>query len=83
MAADPNSIRLRGASYELLPREAKRRGVEPDALADDLLYADLGGKSGDLETALAGLGDLRTTLPEVDGVALAREARIEAERRSA
>jgi hypothetical protein len=31
--------------------------------------------AGDLESALTGLAELRTRLPDIDGVALAREAR--------
>jgi hypothetical protein len=83
MAANPRSIRLPGASYELLLREAKRRGVDPDALADALLRADLGAQTRDLESALTGLADLRTALRQVDGLVLAREAREDLERRSA
>jgi hypothetical protein len=83
MATHPGTIRLGEDSYELLLREARRRGVEPDELADELLRADLGGTRGDLEEALSALADLRATLPEIDGVALTREARAELENRSA
>jgi hypothetical protein len=38
---------------------------------------------GDLESALAGLAALRSTLGKVDGLALAREARTELEQRGA
>jgi hypothetical protein len=38
---------------------------------------------GHLEAALAGLAELRAGLPEIDGVALAREARRELEERDA
>ncbi len=69
------------ASYDLLLQEASRRGVEPDALADELVRADLGVNAGDLESALAGLSELRTRLPDIDGMVLAREARTELERR--
>ncbi len=69
------------ASYDLLLQEASRRGVEPDALADELVRADLGAGAGDLESALAGLVELRARLPDIDGVMLAREARTELERR--
>ena len=83
MAVRPRKIRLPEASYELLVREAERRGVEPDVLADELLRADLGAESGDLEGSLLALSEMRETLPEIDGVALAREARADLERRSA
>jgi hypothetical protein len=83
MATRARSIRLPEASYELLLSEARRRGIEPDALADELLRADLGDKPGDLQGALTGLADVRAGLPELDGVALARGARVELERRSA
>jgi hypothetical protein len=65
----------------LLLQEASRRGVEPDALADELVRADLGASTSDLESALAGLAELRMRLPDIDGLVLAREARTELERR--
>jgi hypothetical protein len=77
------AIHLPQASYDLLRREANRRGVQPDALADELVRADLGQGNGDLDRALAGLAELRERLPPIDGVALAREARAELERRGA
>lgn len=77
------AIHLPQASYELLRREASRRGVQPDALADELVRADLGQRHGDLESALAGLAELRERLPPIDGVALAHHARAELERRGA
>jgi hypothetical protein len=67
----------------MLLQEANRRGVEPDALADELVRTDLGASTGDLQGALAGRAELRTRLPNVDGVALAREARTELEHRGA
>lgn len=78
------TVRLTPASYDLLEQEARRRGTDPDALADELLRSDLAAPApGDLETALAGLAKLRAGLPEIDGVALAREARRELEERDA
>jgi hypothetical protein len=71
------------SSYELLQQEASRRGVEPDALADELLRSDLGASTGDMQRTLAGLAELRTRLPDIDGIALAREARSELEHRGA
>ncbi|HYM45934.1 MAG TPA: hypothetical protein VES65_07205 [Solirubrobacteraceae bacterium] len=49
----------------------------------ELVRADFGATAGDLESALAGLADLRAKLPEIDGVILAREARAELEHRGA
>ncbi len=83
MATSERTIRLPQASYDLLLQEANRRGVEPDALADELVRTDLGASTGDLQGALAGLAQLRTKLPNIDGVALARQARTELEHRSA
>ena len=77
------AIHLQQASYDLLQREASRRGVQPDALADELVRTDLAGERGDLQSALAGLAQLRRRLPRIDGVALAHDARAELERRGA
>jgi len=83
MATRPGTIRLTRNSYELLEQEARRCGTEPDALAEELLRADLSSSAGDnLEVALARSDELRSRLPEIDGVALAREARQELEDRS-
>lgn len=82
MATSQRTITLPEASYALLAAEAQRRGVQPDALADELVRADLGaGGTEDLEAALKGLAQLREQLPEIDGVVLARDARAELERR--
>lgn len=83
MATRERTIRLPQASYDLLLQEANRRGVEPDALADELVRTDLGASAGDLQGALEGLAELRLQLPNIDGVALAREARTELEHRGA
>jgi hypothetical protein len=81
MATRARRIRLTPASYELLEQEARRRGTEPDALADELLRADLGGSPDELDASLTGLAELRTRVGDVDGVALARDARRELEDR--
>ena len=82
MATHDRTVRLTPMSYELLEQEARRRGTEPDVLAEELLRADLGnGSSEDLEVALARADELRSRLPEIDGVALAREARGELDNR--
>lgn len=84
MATRPRAVRLQATSYDLLQREARRRGMDPDALADELVRARLGGGSnGDLDSALAGLAELRAGLSDIDGVALAREARRDLEQRGA
>ena len=84
VATRARTIRLTPTSYDLLEQEARRRGTDPDALADELLRSDLAAAApGDLEAALAGLAELRAGLPEIDGVALAREARRELEERGA
>lgn len=85
MAAHPRVIRLADDAYELLRREAERRGVDPDALAERLLRADLAATRGwdDLDQTLAVLADLRGRLPEIDGLELARQARADLEARSA
>jgi hypothetical protein len=77
------TVRLQASSYELLQREATRRGIDPDALADELVRAKLGVANGNLEAALGGLAELRAGLPDIDGVALAREARCDLEQRGA
>jgi len=84
VATRARTIRLSPTSYDLLEQEARRRGTDPDALADELLRSDLAAVvPGDLEVALAALAELRAGLPEIDGVALAREARRELEERDA
>lgn len=82
MAMRERVVHLPQASYDLLLQEANRRGVDPDALADELLRTDLRASAGDLQSALAGLAGLRTRLPDIDGVTLARAARAELELRS-
>ena len=81
MATSERTIRLPQASYDLLLQEANRRGVEPDALADELVRTDLEASTSDLQSALVGLAKLRAELPDIDGVTLAREARTELEHR--
>jgi hypothetical protein len=82
MAARGHTIRLQPDAYELLAREATRRGLEPDALADELLRTDLSAApEADLEEVLAGLADVRAGLPPIDAVALVREGRRELEAR--
>jgi hypothetical protein len=76
------TIHLPESSYALLSAEAQRRGLDPDALADELVRADLATHDEqDLETTLKGLADFRAKLPEIDGIVLARDARAQLERR--
>lgn len=78
-----HTITLAEDAYALLAREAQRRGIDPDALAGELLRADLAPAQGELESALSGLAGLRDRLGEIDGLALARDARGELDRRVA
>lgn len=81
MAAEPYTIRVGEQAFELLEREARRRGVGPDELADELLRTDLSGAPVERTAALAALADLRATLPALDAVAFARAARDELDAR--
>jgi hypothetical protein len=77
------TIHLPESSYALLSAEAQRRGVDPDALADELVRADLAAHGEqDLETTLKSLAEFRARLPEIDGIVLARDARAQLEQRS-
>jgi hypothetical protein len=76
------TIHLPESSYALLSAEAQRRGLDPDALADELVRADLAaGSEQDLEAALKNLAEFRARLPEIDGIVLARDARAQLEQR--
>jgi len=84
MATRDRTVRLTPTSYSLLEQEARRRGTEPDTLAEELLRADLeNGASEDLDAVLARSDELRARLPEIDGIALARYARRELDDRDA
>jgi hypothetical protein len=76
MATRDRTIKLAQDAYELLSREAARRGVEPDELAESLLLEDLSRARWDgFDDAMAVLAELRGRLPEIDGLSLARDAR--------
>jgi hypothetical protein len=76
------TIHLPESSYVLLSAEAQRRGLDPDALADELVRADLAAhREQDLETTLKGLAEFRASLPEIDGLVLASDARAQLEQR--
>lgn len=78
-----HTVELSEKSYGLLVRESKRRGMAPDALVDELLERELAPPVEDLDDALSAIAQLRERLPRIDGVALARAARDELERRVA
>lgn len=83
MATRFRAIHLQPDAYELLAREAARRGVEPDQLADELVRNDLSADATDgLDAALDALAEFRAGLPPVDAVALVREGRDELEARA-
>lgn len=78
----PRTIRLPESSYALLSAEARHCGLDPDALADELLHTDFATSDGqDLDATLQRLAELRTRPPEIDGVVLARDARAQFEQR--
>lgn len=83
MATSPRTIELQPDAYDLVMREAERRGVEPDALVDELVRTDLGRENGDLHAALDALAEFRAGLPPIDAVTLVREGRDELEERRA
>jgi hypothetical protein len=70
-------------SWGLPVRESERRGMAPEALADELVRHELGAPEEDFDRALSELAALRERLPKIDGLALARAARDELERRVA
>ncbi len=84
MATRPRMIELQPDAYDLVVREADRRGVEPDALVDELVRSDLGRQAnGGIDAALDALAEFRAVLPPIDAVALVREGRDELEARGA
>lgn len=83
MATRDRIIHLPADFYERLEREAARRGVEPDALAAELLAAELAPAGFDWDKALSELAEIRGRVRgDVDAVALVREGREELEHRS-
>jgi hypothetical protein len=42
MVTSPRTIKLQPDAYDLVVREAERRGVEPDALVDEIVRARRG-----------------------------------------
>jgi hypothetical protein len=83
MATRDRVIHLTPDSYERLEREAGRRGVNPDTLADELLAAELAPTEFDWDAALSELAKVRARVRgDVDAVAIVREGRDELERRA-
>jgi len=83
MATSPRTIELQPDAYDLVVREAERRGVAPDAVVDQLVRTDLRRGNGELVAALDALAEFRAALPPIDAVALVREGRDELEARGA
>lgn len=68
-------IRLTRTSYELLEQEARRRGIDPEELVEQLLRADLGeAATENLKAAFADLGELKSGSPVTAADAEAPEA---------
>jgi hypothetical protein len=82
MATRDRVIHVTPDAYDRLAHEAGRRGVPPDALADQLLAAELSPLKPDLEAILADLAEIRGRVRgSVDAVAVVREGREELDRR--
>ncbi len=84
------TIQLEQEDYDRLVAEAKRRGVEPDTLAGEIVHDMLADRHDSMPVsdrtqtileALEELGRITAKLPPVDAVAIARESREELERR--
>jgi hypothetical protein len=83
MATRDRVIHVTPDAYDRLEREAGRRGVQPDELADELLAAELAPANSDLKSILADLADVRSRVRgPVDAVAVVRKGREELEQRS-
>lgn len=84
MATRDRVIHVTPDAYDRLEREAGRRGVQPDALADELLAAELAPADFDWDSTLTELAEIRSRMRggSDDAVAIVREGREELERRS-
>jgi hypothetical protein len=83
MATRDRVVHISPDAYDRLRQEAGRRGVEPDALVDELLATRLAPADFDWDSALAELAEIRGRIrgrPD-DAVAIVREGREELERR--
>lgn len=82
MASRPHTIELQPDAFDLVSREAERRGVSPDQVVEEIIRSDLAVvRAGDLDAALRRAAALRSKLPRLDGVVLAREARADLQAR--
>jgi hypothetical protein len=82
MATRDRVIHVTPDAYDRLQREAGRRGVAPDQLADELLAGELAPTPSDLNEILADLAEIRSRVHgHVDAVALVREGREELDQR--
>jgi hypothetical protein len=84
MATRDRVIHVTPDAYDRLAREAGRRGVPPDALAEELLAIELAPVDFDWNSTLAELAEIRGRMRggSDDAVAIVREGREELERRS-
>jgi hypothetical protein len=83
MATRDRIIHITPDAYDRLEREAGRRGVQPDELADELLTVEFASADFDWDAGLAELAQIRGRMrggPD-DAVALVREGREELEQR--
>lgn len=56
-------------AFDLVTREAARRGVSPEQLVEEIVRSDLAGiRAGDLDAALRRAAEVRSTMPRLDGV---------------
>ncbi len=83
MATRDRVIHITPDAYDRLEREAGRRGVQPDQLADELLAIELASADFNWDAALAELAEVRGRMrgSRDDAVALVREGREELEQR--
>lgn len=82
MTARDRVIHLTLDTYERLEREAERRGLTPDDLAEELLLGRLVPVAFDWDRCLAGLAQIRGRIRGADDeVILDRQDQDELERR--
>jgi hypothetical protein len=80
----PVYVELQPDAFDLVAREAQRRGVSPDQIVEEIVRSDLGrGGAADLDALFDRVTRLWATLPPIDAVALARDGRAEREARGA
>lgn len=83
------TLHLEADDYNRLETEARRQGIEPDALAQTYVRDGLPDDAADKERrmqagldALHRLAELTADLPPVDALEIARQSRKDLERRS-